>query len=255
MEISPKYIIKLTKDIEKALWDEYKSYKEVRAYLSRWQDCQEYPNYWEDFQLQEENGKLDVFKTLQGIPDEKLIKIAIDLGVETPHFIPAIPIFRNDIKDAYPNASETFELAFKKVDNETDMAIGLANSALESIIKQILNDDRIKVDRNDKDTLGKLVDKIIKAFDLNKEKASTIEMCKIGSGLINTCKSIEDLRSKYTNVHGKNNDQEIIKDELCASFIVNATATVGLFLINYYNDRFQKTEEESQSCHIDELPF
>ncbi len=73
---------------------------------------------------------------------ELLLKIAIDLSIETPDFIPSIPIFRNEIKVNYSNASNSFEKAFKDIEEHPDIAVRLANSALESIIKEIL---RIKL--------------------------------------------------------------------------------------------------------------
>ncbi len=66
---------------------------------------------------------------------ETLIKIAIDLGVDTPDLIPSIPFFRNEIKAEYPTASQAFEKAYKEIEENPDIAIGLVNSALESIIK------------------------------------------------------------------------------------------------------------------------
>lgn len=60
------------------------------------------------------------------------------MGIETPDYIPSIPTFRNKIKENYKNASETFEKAFREVEKDPSLAIGLANSVLESIIKDIL---------------------------------------------------------------------------------------------------------------------
>jgi len=56
--------------------------------------------------------------------------------LETPDFIPCIPTFRNEIKSDYKTASATFEKAFRQIEEHPDIAIGLANSSLESIIKK-----------------------------------------------------------------------------------------------------------------------
>lgn len=52
------------------------------------------------------------------------------MGIETPDYIPSIPTFRNKIKENYKNASETFEKAFREVEKDPSLAIGLANSVL-----------------------------------------------------------------------------------------------------------------------------
>ena len=72
-----------------------------------------------------------------------LLRIAIDLGVDTPDFIPSIPAFKNEMKSSYKTAYDTFAKAFKQVEEDPNTAIGLANSALESIIKEILKDARM----------------------------------------------------------------------------------------------------------------
>ena len=65
------------------------------------------------------------------------------MGIETPDYVPSIPTFRNKIKENYKNASETFEKAFREVENDPSLAIGLANSVLESIIKDILRANQV----------------------------------------------------------------------------------------------------------------
>ena len=60
--------------------------------------------------------------------------MAIDLGVETPDFIPSIPVLKNELKSDFETASQTFEKAYKNVEEDPSLAIGLANSALESKI-------------------------------------------------------------------------------------------------------------------------
>ncbi|MHB9630920.1 hypothetical protein, partial [Staphylococcus aureus] len=70
---------------------------------------------------------------------ELLVKIAIDLGIETPDFIPSIPTFRNKLKDDYKNASTSFEKAFQNIEKDPAESVGNANSVLESIIKEILS--------------------------------------------------------------------------------------------------------------------
>ena len=123
-----------------------------------------------------EQKKIDVKKTLHSIDGETLLKMAIDLGVETPDFIPSIPVFKNELKSDFETASQTFEKAYKNVEEDPSLAIGLANSALESIIKEILSDNRVNIQHNEKDTLSKLISTICKAFRLNVDSSCPTEI-------------------------------------------------------------------------------
>ena len=110
------------------------------------------------------------------------------MGIETPDYIPSIPTFKNELKSNYETASLTFEKAFKNVEADPSLAVGLTNSALESIIKEILKDSRINV------------------------------------------------------------------TWMYAYFVINATTSVGLFLLNFYKSNYPpaiKSEEISD----DELPL
>ena len=101
------------------------------------------------------------------ITNFELLKVAIDMGgVETPDYIPSIPTFRNKIKENYKNASETFEKAFREVEKDPSLAIGLANSVLESIIKDILRANQVS-NYSEHDTLTKLVRKCFSHFGIN----------------------------------------------------------------------------------------
>ena len=187
-----------------------------------------------------ENGEIDLLATLHNIDGATLLKIAIDLGVETPDFIPSIPTFRNAIKSDYKIASATFEKAFKQIEEHPDIAIGLVNSALESIIKEILKDERINSKIKGTETLYSLTSEILKAFQLFPNSEMPTEIKTIGSSLLSINQSIEKLRSEKTNVHGKTADDYVIKDSLYTYFVVNSVTTIGLFLNSYYRNKFPK---------------
>ena len=255
--ISPRYQMSIVQNINDRLFELYKSYEDVANYLDKWHivyDCygdnENFYFYFKD----EERKKLDVKKTLHHIDGETLLKIAIDLGVETPDYIPSIPVFKNELKSSYETASQTFEKAFKNVEEDPSLAVGLANSALESVIKEILKDDRIDVVWNEKDTLSNLVKSICKAFKLTTDSEMPNEIKTISSSLLNACKAIDDLRSDKTIFHGKMDSNYVVAEPLYAYFIVNAVSTVGLFLLNFYKLRFPKTVE-SVFEDINDLPF
>ena len=256
-EISPRYQMSIVQNINDRLFEFYKSYEDVANYLDKWHivyDCYGDNENFYFFYKDEERKKLDVKKTLHHIDGETLLKIAIDLGVETPDYIPSIPVFKNELKSSYETASQTFEKAFKNVEEDPSLAVGLANSALESIIKEILKDDRIDVEWNEKDTLSNLIKNICKAFKLTTDSEMPNEIKTISSSLLNACKAIDDLRSDKTIFHGKMDSNYVLTEPLYAYFIVNAVSTVGLFLLNFYKLRFPQIVKPVIE-DIDDLPF
>ena len=245
-KISPKYQMDLTLRVKERLFELYSSYDNVESYILKWHEViiNPFPPHDENFSIcHQNNGKFDTMRTLQSIDGETLLKMAIDLGIETPGFIPMIPTFRNDLKSDYSVASQTFEKAFKQVESDPSLAIGLANSALESVIKKILSDNRIPIDYKEGDTLSKLINKICKAFNLHVDKNMPKEVRTIASSLISACNAIEDLRSEKTEFHGKSDEGFIISSPLYSYFIINAVSTVGTFLLNFYKNQYPPLQE------------
>lgn len=251
--------MQLIQEVEKVLWENYSSYKNVLFYIEKWHNEKWYDRFNRDENFiiyNKESGDIDLPKTLHSMDGETLIKIAIDLGIETPDFIPSIPTFRNEIKAEYPSASATFEKAFKQIEEHPDIAIGLVNSALESIIKEILKDERIKIKFKSTDTLYDLTSKLLKEFKLFPDAELPGEIKTIGSSLLSINQSIEKLRSEKTNLHGKAKGDYIIEDPMYAYFIVNSVATIGLFLNSFYKKNYPPIDtEEEESLDDDDLPF
>lgn len=233
--------MKLINQIEAAIWDNFSSYKNVKNYIKKWHFSD---NYYENFTIifrDANNKEIDLSETLHNIDGETLIKIAIDLGIETPDYIPAVPVIKNVLKTGgYSMAFNTFQKAMKQVEEDSDLAVGSANSALESIIKHILENDDILMKYNKKNTLYDLGQCILKEFSLFPNNKIPEEIRNIGSGLLNITQNIEKLRSEKTTVHGKTKRDYIITDPLYAYFIINAISTLGLFLINFYENKYNK---------------
>jgi hypothetical protein len=249
--ISPKYQMKLAAEVEKAVWDEYGSYKNVRNYIEKWHEYDEQNYNWENFRIVEKDDKnIDLSSTIHSMPGEILLKVAIDLGVNTPDFIPSIPTFKNEIKSEYKTAYDTFSKAFKQIESDPSTAIGLANSALESIIKEILKDERIKSKIKGTETLYQLSSVILKEFNLTSTDHPK-EIKTIGNSLLAANQAIEKIRSEMTNFHGKTSEDFLIEDTIYAYFIVNSVATVGLFLNKFYKTKYPEPEIEGN----DDLPF
>ena len=94
MRVSPKYIIKLIPKIEQAIWEEFKSYKNAKSYILRFQEIYDGLDCDANFAIIYKTGSqdIDLSSTLFGIKDDELIlKIALDVGVEVPDLIYSIP--------------------------------------------------------------------------------------------------------------------------------------------------------------------
>lgn len=248
-EISPKYIMLLIDKINYTLYDmyTYPKYEKVEWYMQKRK--QMWYNFWI---LKDKEEHIKLIETLTNISDNELIiKIAMDLWIETPWFIPTVPEIKNELKEENKNIHDTFMKAFKSVSDSPDDAIGFANSALESIIKTILQDNRIEIEKDKKDTLYKLSEKIIRVFWINPELDIPKEIKQIWSWLVKSCQWIEQLRSDKTDFHWKWKDDIIIKDSTYAYFVVNAVSTIGLFLLEIYKENYP----EQKTFNPEDLPF
>ncbi|HLO43767.1 MAG TPA: abortive infection family protein [Leadbetterella sp.] len=258
-KISPKYLMNLISSIKTKIETLYTNDEDVKFYLVKWHEGDNNNfNSWQNFYFSSENnGNINLNKTLNSMEGELLLKIAIDLGVETPDYIPSIPIFRNEIKTEFKNASTAFETAFRSVKEDPSTSISLANSALESIVKEILKDDRLLQVSNNNDTLYKLSIDLLKNLKLISDENIPEEIKHIGRSLINICQNIEKLRSEKTLSHGRVNEDYLITDSLFTYFTVNSVATVGLFLNSFYKAKFPKKLEKGNNDleGEDDLPF
>jgi len=252
--ISPKYQMKLVKSIHDAIWEEYTSYVEVSLYIEKWHVVEDdWNNHWENFQIIDKpSGGIDLLRTLHSMSGSEILKIAIDMGVDTPDFIPSIPTFKNELKADYKTAYETFIKSFKQIESDPSLAVGLANSALESIVKEILKDERINSKIKGTETLYKLTSIILKEFNF-LDSNHPIEIKTIGSSLLAISQSIEKLRSEMTDFHGKTAEDYLITDTVYTYFVVNSVSTVGLFLQSYFKTKLPKPPEIIEEQ--DDLPF
>ncbi len=252
-KISPKFKMQVLLEIENAIWNEYKTYKRVRQYMEQWIEEDDWNNQNFVIITKGDTNDIDLTQTLTHIDDETVLQIAADIGVNTPDFIPAVAEIYNIFKVNYQTAGETFKQALNQCYEHPDNAISLANSALESIVKHILKDSKFENFDKTKTLYEQAID-ILKQFQIYPEKEMPTEVKTIGSSLLAVSRAIEQLRSEKTTSHGKLTEDKIIEDPLYASFIINSVATVGLFLINYYNKKFN-IEEQQPLTSTDELPF
>ena len=258
-DASPKYQMELIKKVEETLWglfDESK-YDNVRFYIEKWHKQE---GLWENFTifLRKNTDNIDLKTTLHQIPFDILVKIAIDLEIDTPDFLPCIPTFKNTLKTDYKSAHDIFQRAVKEVEENPSLAVGYVNSALESIMKNILKDDRFRDVYCEQDTTYSLAQKLLKKMGMYPGKNMPEEVRTIGSSLLSACQGIERMRSTKTVYHGKADDEEIINDPKYAYFIVNAVTTIGLFLDTEYKKSFPlppKNPFVNDKMEDDSLPF
>jgi len=266
-DISPKYMMELTSKVAESLWALYSTskYQNVRRHIEKWHsdagigwDGEWYAENFHIYFKNEDRREIDLDETLHGIPNDLLIKIAIDLGIDTPGFIPVIPRFKNILKDQNQSAYQNFDRATKSVHESPDNAVALATSTLEGIIKTILqhatfNDGKFKVKNK---SLSKLIVEIVKQFGFDDKTKCPQEIITIASQLRSLGCSIDDLRSDKSTAHGKAPTDYVVDDPLWATLVVNASASLGLFLWEYFQSRYQPNElKNEKKTNLSEVPF
>lgn len=260
--ISPYYMVRLVSQVEEVLWNliDNKRYTYVKHYILRWHEAINGPNYYsENFKIvyqNEDNTKIDLVETLHSMPNELVVKIAIDLGIETPGFLPSIPKFRNALKNTNNNAYKCFERALNNVYENPQDSVSLANSTLEGLVKTLIEEGLIeKVEFNPKDTLYKQTIVLLKSIKIYpKEQQEIQEILKIGQSLLNICQNIESLRSTKTDVHGKRSHDYLVSEISSATFIINSIATVGLLLISI-RDTIKAENDNKKMEMTEDIPF
>ena len=241
-KISPKYKMKLLGALEKAIRDEYKTDDNVRLYIEKWHET--YDNFNDDpnFYIHQDDatGIIRLKQTLHSLDDELSLKMAIDMGVETPDFIPAVAEYiENTLRVNYSAALETFKRALNQCRDHPDEAVIQANSVLESIVKHILVEDQRFSDPKKGDTLGKLMKAILSEFGMSPAGGHPKEINTIGSSIIALSACIESLRSNKTSAHGKLEEDYLIDHPMYAFFVINLVSSLGLFLISLYKNKLQ----------------
>ena len=254
MELIPK--------VEDALWGMFDraKYPNVRRYIERYyQPGDHWNNQEENFHIyqKQDDMNIDLAETLHKMPNELVIKIAIDLNIDTPAFLPVVTSFKNVLKDHNQSAYQNFDRAVKSVYDSPDQAVSLASSTLEGIIKTILSDVQFKTDfvAGNK-SLSKLVAAIVKQFGFDETTQCPPELITIASQLRGLGSTIDDLRSDKSTAHGKAHNEYVVDDPLWAALIVNTSATLGMFLWEYYEKKYKvAVQNQDRPIDLSEIPF
>ena len=266
-DVSPKYLMQLIPKVDKELWAMFDASKHqnVRRYILKWHkewyDFNEDQENFHIFYKDSSNKEIDLLETLHNMDPEIVLKIAVDLGIDTPDLLPAVSTIKNAIKSENKNAYHDFDKAIKKVYDEPDVSVAHASSALDGIIKTILEDKAFAGDTLTKNAaLSKQVGQILKKLDFDNEKAPQ-EIITLSKNLRSLGSTIDDIRSDKTSVHGKRHNDYKVDDPLWASFIVNICATLGLFLWEYYEKKYKPAKQEQvedvddKPIDLSEIPF
>lgn len=118
-------------------------------------------NSWENFTMFERDGRIDLSRTLAGAPDEILVKMAADFGVDTPGLLPYIPVMKSVLRESSQSALSNFERAVKEVYEHSYQSVALAASTLEGPFKAILKESQQGIPSKN-DSLSKLSGKVVK---------------------------------------------------------------------------------------------
>ncbi len=259
-DISPAFITSLKMQLAQKIWEKYSSYKNVKLFLvssvieGGWNE----PDSFQVFYQDDEQQRVDVEKTILHMPAYETIKMAIDLGIDTPGFLPIVPKFKNVLKDENQTAFQNFERAVKNVYENPDQAVALAASTLEGIIKTILSDEAFSEVATKNLSLTKLTNSIVRAFGFDDNTKCPKELITIAGQLRGLGKAIDDLRSDKSSAHGKNHNDYVVDDPLWASFTVNTSASLGLFLWEYYENKYKPAVEkdaEDGPVPLEDIPF
>lgn len=246
-KISPLYMQRLKTRVESAPWDLFNEskYRQVEEYVRRWHEDD--GNFWENFSVCEKDSHIDLGYTLAEMPNDILIKMAADIGIETPGLLPCIPVMKNILGKANASAYANFERAVRDVYDCPDQSVALAALTLEGAFKAIIQDMNPNASVGNL-SLSKLTSKVVK--EVVKEVVDACdpstpqEVKTLAAQLRSLGSSIDNLRSDKSTAHGKAPGEYVVDDSLWAETVVNVSATLGIFLWRLY-ERHTGREAES----------
>lgn len=244
-DVSPKFMMDLINRLEPAIWNMFDlSYVDVERYIRRWHVSSGggwEGDYEENFSVVRRGGNIDLTETLHSMPNEIVFKIAAESGIAIPGFIPAVPIFQNALDCTNENAARTFQRAAAEVYENPDHSIALASSTLEGVMKStiLLLPPEISADLSQGKSLTAQTRSVVRALGFESGMNCPPELVTAAGQIRGLAQSIDDLRSRRSSAHGTDPTEHVVDNPLWAAFVVNATATLGLFLLEYCNARFR----------------
>lgn len=184
-----------------------------------------------------------VEQLLSNVSDNIILQIARELEIETPKTATITSGALNDYlnREGFQSATHDFERALEYLQSDVEQALGSSSSTLESICKSIL--DAFSEAYPKDESMQPLLKAVFAKMDLSPDGHADPDIKRVLGGLLNSAIGIGILRTKYSGVHGKGSEQKKKSlTERHARLAVNATTTIGLFLIETYNERYGFTK-------------
>ena len=184
-----------------------------------------------------------VEQLLSNVSDNIILQIARELEIETPKTATITTSALNDYlnREGFQSATHDFERALEYLQSDVEQALGSASSTLESVCKSIL--DALSEGYPKDESMQPLLKAVFDKMDLSPDRHADPDIKRVLGGLLNSAIGIGVLRTKYSGVHGKGSEQKKKSlTERHARLAVNATTTIGLFLIETYNERYGFTK-------------
>lgn len=154
------------------------------------------------------------------MPNDILIKMAADIGIETPGLLPCIPVMKNILGMANASAYANFERAVRDVYDFPDQSVALAASTLEGVFKAIIQDMDPNASVGNL-SLSKLTSKVVKELVDACDPSTPQEVKTLAAQLRSLGSSIDNLRSDKSTAHGKAPGEYVVDDSLWAETVVN----------------------------------
>lgn len=181
---------------------------------------------------------------LSSIGDETILQIAHDLKLPVPNTVNNGSIKLAELLDgtAFIHAKNDFDEAIQALESHPNIAIGLASTTLESIYKSIL--DSFNTSYPDDESLQPLQKAVFEKMELSLDGQADPEIKRILGGLINVGAGIGTLRTRYSSFHGKGEKQYRL-EKRHALLAINSMSTIGLFLIQTYQEKYRNNRMPS----------
>jgi hypothetical protein len=148
-------------------------------------------------------------------------------------------IVEEEIQFSEPYIHQIWEKALKRKNEDPEGAITIARSLLESVIKTILDEE--KVSYNETDSLTALYKKVAKILNLAPENHSEEIFKQILGGMGAVVHGLASLRNRLGDAHG-HGKKRIRPKERHSELAVNLAGTMALFLFKSYQEKISKKE-------------
>lgn len=137
--------------------------------------------------------------------------------------------------------NESLNKLWKKIiersESDVDGSITASRSLLESVMKFVLDKERVTYSNHD--DLDDLYKKVKISLDLDPAKHNVETFKKIFSGITAVVQGLGNLRNDYGDAHGIG-EASFIPQKRHAEFVINLTGALCAFIIDTYNSKIKE---------------